>query len=570
MGTTPNALPLSDVLNVAVIVSPAAAPGPTFNQIILVGPTDNIPSVGANSRARLYEGLDEITGDGFDNTDPEYLAAVPYFGQTPQPTALWIGRQDLTALQTVAVSNDLSQIATVAIGSDAGTGYLVNDTVSVTQLGASGAVLKVASVSEGGVVTGLSIVPASAGTGYSIATGLATAHITGSGSGLTVNITAINTLAAGTGYAINDVVSVTQSGASLGLVKIQTVGTGGSVTSLEVVQGSQGTGYAVLAGNATTAVTGVGSGLQVDVSTIGETPLQAVQACRIAQPTWYICEFVGTATTGQHQDIASFLEAASPSSVYFNTTGEPAVVNNPQASRPALFMAAKLRRTWTQYATTQGGTQMANLYAASAAAGKAMGMNTGAPGSYFDIYAKPIAVIAPEPLTASQVDAIAGSTDRSTPGLNCNVYVNYQNSYAWIKSAIMASGDFFDEVLNLDMLASDMQISGINLLVSVPALPITDLGMTHMKNVLAGACERAKIRGFIAPSGIWQGNPIGTGYPGAINTGDALPIGYALFSQPMYTWSAASRAARIMPPITCILVEAQSAHSLSVTVYPQR
>src|SRR5258706_507619 len=119
-------LPLSTILNVAVSVSPAAAPGPTLNQALIVGPSTGIPPVGANSRLRLYTSLTAMASDGFGTSAPEYLAAQVYFGQTPAPTYLWLGRQDLTAIKTVV------------IGAAAGTGYVVGDVVTVVQGGASG------------------------------------------------------------------------------------------------------------------------------------------------------------------------------------------------------------------------------------------------------------------------------------------------------------------------------------------------------------------------------------------------------------------------------------------------
>ncbi len=469
-------LPLSQILNVAVVVSPAAVPGPSFNQALIVGPSNVIPS---SERLRLYSSVAAMLADNFTDDDPEYKAATLYFGQTPQPTYLWVGRQDLTA------------IAAVEAGTYAGTGYKAGDVVTVVQAGASGGKLKVTAIGTGGAVTGFEIVPGSRGTLYSVASGLSTTG--GSGTGLSVNITAI-----------------------------------------------------------------------------GETPLQAMQACRVAQTDWYACMFVGTATDADCLEIAAFIESASPASVYFVTTGEADVLNTPADNLLADLKSAKYRRTFAMYATTQGGTFPNNAYASAAPMGYAMGANTGAAGSYFDVMFKAIYGVAPEPLTQSQANAICGPIDRSSPGLNANVMLSYQNgSYSWIQPAIMASGDFFDEVLNLDMLASDMQFSGVNLLTSVPALPITDGGVTMMKNVLAGACERAKARGFIAPSGIWQGVGVGTG-SAAIEPGDALPQGYYLYAPPVSSMSAARRAARIMPPITALVIEAQSGHSLAVTLDVQR
>ena len=40
---------------------------------------------------------------GFTVNSPEYIAAQIYFSQTPAPNEIAIGRQDLTALQTITI-----------------------------------------------------------------------------------------------------------------------------------------------------------------------------------------------------------------------------------------------------------------------------------------------------------------------------------------------------------------------------------------------------------------------------------------------------------------------------------
>ena len=72
-----SSLPLSEILNVAVVVSPAAAPGPAFNQALIVGSSNVIPSVGSNSRVQQFTSLTGMltASPPFTTTDPEYLAA---------------------------------------------------------------------------------------------------------------------------------------------------------------------------------------------------------------------------------------------------------------------------------------------------------------------------------------------------------------------------------------------------------------------------------------------------------------------------------------------------------------
>jgi hypothetical protein len=481
-------LPLSDILNVTVVVSPAASPGPAFNQGHVVGSSAVIPSVGANNRVQQFTSLTAMSTAGFAPTAAEYLWADLYFGQSPAPSYLWVGRQDLTALAAVTP-----------------------------------------------------------------------------GSG-------------GTNYEVGDVLTVVQSGGSFGQVKVTTVNSGGSplspgpVTGLAIIPDSQGTGYAVANGLNTTG--GSGSGCTVNITAVGETPLQAVTACRNASPIWYACSFVGTASVaGIDSDleaISAFIEGASPPSLHLLTTGEAAVLNGTAGNLLATLQAAHYRRTFSMYSTTQSGAWPNNVYASAAPMGLLMGANTGTPGSYYPLMFKPIAGVGYEPLTQTQVTAICGAVDRSTVGLNGNCYLNYQNgANAWIQMGVMAAGVFVDEVINLDVLASNIQVNGVVLLTSLPSIPLSDLGMTQMKNVFVTACQQSRSVGFVAQSGVWTGQQIGSGNAG-IYPGQALPQGFAIYSNPVSQMSQAQRAARILPPVTVAVIEAGTGNSLTVTVNVQR
>src|SRR5579875_376965 len=51
----------------------------------------------------------------------------------------------------------------------------------------------------------------------------------------------------------------------------------------------------------------------------GETPLQALQACRTASPNWWAC-LSTTAVTSDHEAIATWIQATTPQGMYFFTT----------------------------------------------------------------------------------------------------------------------------------------------------------------------------------------------------------------------------------------------------------
>jgi hypothetical protein len=460
-----NTLPLSIVCNVAVSVSPVAAANPTFNQGLIVGNSTVIPSVGGTSpRIREYSSLAQMSTDGFTTANPEFLAAELYFGQTPTPTYLWIGRQDATALLTVAVN-----------------------------------------------------------------------------------------ATAGTGYLVGDVLTVVQSGGSLGQVKVTSIGTAGVVTGVAPVSGFLGTGYAIATGLTTTG--GTGTGCLVNISAIGETALTALQSCRAASPNWWGC-LVTTAVAADHVAIAGWVQAVTPQACYFFTTADVAVVAGTSGNVLATLQAANYSRVFGVYSTVQAGSFPANAYAAAAALGKAMGLNTGLANSNFTLKFKVLTGIAAEPLTLSEISTIEG--------LNGNLYLSYANVYSWLEQSTVSDGQFLDEILNIDMLASDIQYSVVNLLISVPSVPHTNAGEAQLMQAVNGACERAVSRGFIAP-GTWLGQTVLN-----LTSGAPLPKGYLTQAQSLALQSSGDRAARKAMPIYVALNEAGSMHSITIGVYVER
>lgn len=81
-------LPVSNVVNVDVIMSPTAATGRNFGSLLILGTSTVIP---VSERIRLYAGSEEIGAD-FGEDSPEYAAALVYFSQSPQPTQVYVGR----------------------------------------------------------------------------------------------------------------------------------------------------------------------------------------------------------------------------------------------------------------------------------------------------------------------------------------------------------------------------------------------------------------------------------------------------------------------------------------------
>jgi hypothetical protein len=464
--SSPATLPLSNIVNVTVLISPQAPAQPQFNQGLIVGNSGAIPSTGANSRMRLYpfgNWSAAMLGDGFTLTSPEYIAASLYFSQSPTPLYLWVGCQDPAGLNVV-----------IPHAGNAGTGYHVGDVVTVTQGSAAGGTLKVTTIGGSGAVTGLALV--TSGTGYSVAT-------------------ALNT-------------------------------TGG-----------------------------LGTGLEVDISSVGEPALQAVIACRAKSFAWYGF-MVTDAADADHLALALWAQTASPYVVYFYNTADAAVLNNTGGNIAAVMQAANYNRALGWYSTTQSGLFPNNIYTSAAALGVAMGLTTGLANSYFTLKFKALTGVGTEPITQTQVTALEG--------LNINLYLNYANSYSFGEQGEMANGQFFDQISNLDILVSNIQYGIMNLLTGSPSIPQTDPGEAQLIHVVNQAADVSRQIGFIA-GGVWQGVQIINLQPGT-----TLPKGYLAQAYPYSTQLPADRAARKAMPIYLAIILAGAVHSLVIGVYVQR
>jgi len=81
-------LPVSNVVNVDVIMSPTAATGRNFGSLLILGTSTVIP---VSERIRLYTSSEDI-GVDFGEDSPEYEAALIYFSQSPRPAQVYVGR----------------------------------------------------------------------------------------------------------------------------------------------------------------------------------------------------------------------------------------------------------------------------------------------------------------------------------------------------------------------------------------------------------------------------------------------------------------------------------------------
>ncbi len=88
-----NQLPISRLIGVSVLLSPAAAQSQNLSTLLILGSSTIIDPV---ERYRTYYSIDAVAAD-FGTSAPEYSAALLWFEQNPQPNQLLIGRWIKTA-----------------------------------------------------------------------------------------------------------------------------------------------------------------------------------------------------------------------------------------------------------------------------------------------------------------------------------------------------------------------------------------------------------------------------------------------------------------------------------------
>jgi hypothetical protein len=365
----------------------------------------------------------------------------------------------------------------------------------------------------------------------------------------------------GENYKVGDVVSITQNGATAGQATVTGV-TAGVVNSLSVISGEQGTAYTAATGVTTTG--GSGTGLTVNIVTLGESALEAIAACRAANGSWYGAYVCGAASA-DHLAIAPFIESASTPSTYFFNTADAAVLNGTAGNVMLELQSQRFTRTLGLYSTTQGGNAPNNAFAGAGVLGLAMGLFTGLPNSFFTLKFKSVVGVAAEPLTPLQRTNIESANGNIVGGFGNGSTV----SFTWIEQGTMASGLFFDQRINRDFLASNIAINVVDLLVGSLAVQLTDPGVQSLINTVNAAVQTSVGIGYVAP-GVWTGQALrDSSGKVVIANGTSLPTGFQSFAASVNSLTQAQKAARQAPPITTAINEGGAIHSVAVTVNVQ-
>lgn len=260
-------LNVNRLVRVSTTLSPTATPRRGFGTLLIVGDSNVI---NGSERLRSYTDLESVATD-FGTSAPEYLGAQLYFGQSPRPQQLMIGRWLRAATAGLinggalsTAEQDISLWTAVTAGSFKVT---VDGTVKT--------------------LTGLN---------FSAVTNL---------NGVATAINAVLTGATIAWSGSRFVVTSTTTGTSSS-VSYATAHTSGTDISAQLKLTS-GTASAPIAGYA------------------AESPLAAVTALANASGQWYGLAFAAATmpTDDQIVDVAGFVEAASPSRIFGVTETNP-------------------------------------------------------------------------------------------------------------------------------------------------------------------------------------------------------------------------------------------------------
>jgi hypothetical protein len=497
-----NQLPVSRVVNVGVNLAPLAAQAQSLSNLLLLGTSTVIDPV---ERYREYATIDAVAAD-FGTAAPEYLAALAWFAQRPQPTALIIGRWFQAAARGGLRCAPLPAASQLLATWNA----IVNGSFSIQKDGAASVNVTAMNFSGATTMPGVAAI-IQAGTGMP--------------AGTTVTWNAV--------YSRFELASNT-GGATSAISFLSAAGTGTDVSSL-------------MAGRSTS------SGAYVFQGQAVETAVAAVAAMDnlIGQ------EFYGLVVLGlvpgvgadntQLLNVSAFIEASGNKHIHGITTQEGGAISAVSTTDlPYQLKQALYLRTITQYSS-------ASPYAIMSALARILSVDYEGSNTAITLKFKQEPGVVAESLSTTQANAVRDK--------NCNVFVNYNNNTAILQEGVMASGEFCDTVTGTDWLAITTQRDVYNALyTSNTKIPQTDEGMGILKAVVEARCAQAVVNGLMAP-GVWQSNGFGL-----LKTGDYLQKGYYVYSAPVSTQASANRAARMAVPIQVAVKLAGAIHSVNVTI----
>lgn len=476
----PTGLQVSRLINVSVNLSPLGAQAPNLNTLLLLGDSDVID---VTNRIRSYNSLAAVATD-FGTSAAEYLAAAIFFGQSPQPNQLFIGKWARTAVAGRLIGAPLSaaqQLLSVFTAVVSG-GFKI-------QVDAAGAPVNVAAINLSGAVN------------LNGVASLITTALTGAGVGAVCTWNGVNFQ-----------------------FKSNTTGVASKV--LPLIAPNAGTDLSLL------LLATAGLGAQEVDGIAAESALAAVTILDGLPTYWYALHFaasIGVMPDADNLAVAAFIEGSANRHAYGLTTNVASALNAALATDiGSQIVALGYLRTWGQWSSS-------SVYAGVSMLARLITTDFTQNNSVITLMFKQEPGVVAEYLTATQADALTAK--------RYNYFVNYNNNTAIIQNGVAFGSAYIDEVFGTDWLAAGIQTDVYNLLyTSSTKIPQTDAGNHLIANTIAARCVQGVTNGLMAP-GTWT-----AGGFGQLNTGDFLPNGFYIYVPPISSQLPADRAARKSVP----------------------
>ena len=467
MTVNPN-LPVSRLINVAVSLSPAGASFPNLSTMLALGTSTVIDVV---TRMRTYATLAAVAAD-FGTSVAEYTMASAWFGQSPQPTSLNIGRWAKTASAGQLYCGALSAANT-----------LVSAWTGIT----TGAV-KIAV--DGGSVTLVDTMNFSAVTTLNGVAGV------------------VQTALQAIGGAFSAVTCTYDVVYNRFIITSGTTGTTSAISFL-TAPGADTDITAMMAGLAASAGAYVANGIAAETALAAVTLFDSQFSGQ-----WYGLDAYNFADT-DITAVASYIEGATTPHFFFASTNETQLLATGDTTHIGyLLQQLSVTHTSLSYSSTNA------IGLAASSAARILTTNWSGQNTAISLMYKTMPGIAPENFTLTQANALES--------YNANAYLNYANGAAIYETGITPSGQFIDTVIGIDWLRGAIQTNVFNVLyTSTTKISQTDQGMTSISSGIEAACSQGVINGLLAP-GVWN-----SGGFGQLTIGQWMDKGYYIYQPPI-------------------------------------
>lgn len=600
---SPQTLPVSRLINVSVNLSPLPAAGRNFGDLLILGDSNIISGL---ERIREYSGITGVTSD-FGVNAPETLAAELYFGQSPAPSSLSIGRWLRTAtaamLQGAILSanesalalftqitsggfdvvidgtdevitgldfsaatnlNGVATIITTALGGAGtvtwnGSQFVLTDATSGAGVDASGTITFTTNAAPGDTLTingTVVTLVAAAPIGEQVLIG-ATANNTATNLNTFLNASTNPNILQATYSFLANVVTATfatpgTAGNAFTLAKSSAHITLSAATLLGGTNPSS-VGYATspASGQDISSLLGWTAALALPLvpGYAPETPLEAISALASVSNVWYGSMFAASVmpTDSDNLEICPFIEAQSVTRIFGVTIQNTNVLSTEVTDDLASeMMAGDFAQCFCQYSSY-------TPYAVASMFGRAFSVDFTQQNSTIDLMYKQEPGVTAENLDTDEADALQAK--------RCNVYVAYDNDTSILQYGTMSGPAFFDEIFGLDWFQNAVQTACFNVnYTSTTKVPQTDAGDNQYVTAIGNVCTQAVLNGLSAP-GVWNAAGFGN-----IVQGQYLKTGFYIYAQPVASQSESDRALREAPPIQVALKLAGSNQTVDVLV----